>query len=71
MIRYLSRGEIAERLGITLSTVKSYDQKGYLPAADAQVGRNFGWLPETIDAWMESRPGRGTRTDLDTETAKP
>lgn len=65
MIRYLSRGEIAERLGLSLDTIKSYDRRGYLPEADAQVGRNFGWLPETIDDWNESRPGRGTRTDLE------
>lgn len=39
-------------------------------AANAQVGRYFSRLPEAIDAWMESRPGRGTRTDRDTETAK-
>jgi predicted DNA-binding transcriptional regulator AlpA len=31
-----------------------------LPPPDVQVGeRLFGWLPETIDAWNASRPGKG------------
>ncbi|ORM14094.1 hypothetical protein [Prescottella equi] len=64
MIEYLSRGEIAERYGYSLDTIKSYDRRGYLPEPDAKVGRNYGWLPATIDAWHENRPGRGSRTDL-------
>ncbi|MGC0364831.1 putative site-specific integrase-resolvase [Rhodococcus sp. 27YEA15] len=61
---YLSRGEIAERLGVALGTIKSYDKLGYLPEPDVKVGRNFGWAPETIDEWNANRPGRGARTDL-------
>lgn len=61
---YLSRGEIAERLGVTLGTIKGYDKNGYLPEPDVKVGRNFGWSPETIDTWNANRPGRGSRTDL-------
>ncbi|WP_072691144.1 helix-turn-helix transcriptional regulator [Rhodococcus marinonascens] len=65
MIKYLSRGEIAEHLGLTLSAIKGYDARGYLPEADAKIGRNFGWRVETIDEWNANRPGRGARTDLD------
>lgn len=64
MIVYLSRGDIAERLQLSLETIKSYQRRGYLPEPDARVGRNMGWLPETIDKWMETRPGQGKRTDL-------
>ena len=51
--------------GVCSDTVQSYDERGYLPEADAQIGRDFGWPPETIDEWNESRPGRGARTDVE------
>lgn len=60
MKRYLSRAELAQRIGVrpgTLSRMK-------LPAPDAVVGTTRGWLPATIDAWQARRPGRGARTDL-------
>lgn len=55
MIIYLSRGEIADRLGLTLDTIKGYDKKRMLPEPDAMVGRNQGWLPQTIDEWQALR----------------
>ena len=64
MIKYLSRNEIAARIGLAVGTVTAYDARGYLPAPDARVGRTYGWLPETIDEWNRNRPGRGARTDL-------
>lgn len=51
-LRFLSRGEIAERLGVTLGTVKQYST---FPEPDVIVGRNQGWAPETVDRWAESR----------------
>lgn len=54
--RYLSRPEVAERIGVATDTVNRYK----LPKPDAQIGaRLVGWLPETIDAWNAARPGRG------------
>ncbi|MEU2002086.1 helix-turn-helix transcriptional regulator [Rhodococcus sp. NPDC019627] len=64
MRHYLSRGEVAEYLGISLNTIKGYDRRGYLPPPDARIGRSFGWLRETIDEWLLTRPGAGARTDL-------
>lgn len=53
--RFLSVGEVAERLGI-----RNASQRGLnLPEPDALIGSTRGWLPETIDAWEASRPGRG------------
>lgn len=51
--RYLSIQQVADRLGITRGTVIRYK----LPAPDATIGTTRGWLPETIDAWDEARPG--------------
>ena len=43
-------------------------RKGLIPPADVIIttpaGPLRGWAPETIDAWLASRPGRGARTDL-------
>jgi predicted DNA-binding transcriptional regulator AlpA len=58
VIRYLSRPEVAARIGVQKDTLNRYK----LPPPDAQIGvRQVGWLPETIDAWQAARPGRGRR----------
>lgn len=54
--RYLSRQEVAERLGLkSHRSLSGID----LPVPDVIVGIHSGWLPETIDAWHAERPGRG------------
>lgn len=51
--RYLSRPEVAARIGVKPDTLNRYR----LPPPDAQIGvRQVGWLPATIDAWNEARP---------------
>ncbi|WP_156174972.1 MULTISPECIES: helix-turn-helix transcriptional regulator [Bacteria] len=55
MIRYLSRAEVAERIGVAVGTLSRYT----LPEPDAMTGTTRGWLPETIDTWNAARPGRG------------
>ena len=59
MIHYLSRTEVAERIGVKPDTLGRYR----LPPPDAQIGRTRGWLPATIDQWQQNRPGQGARTD--------
>lgn len=60
MIRYLSRTQVANRIGVRAATLSRYK----LPEPDATIGAARGWLPETIDQWQAQRPGRGARTDL-------
>jgi hypothetical protein len=55
--RYLSRAELAERIGVKPDTLGRYQ----LPEPDALIGTVRGWLPKTIDAWNANRPGRGWR----------
>ena len=57
MIRYLSRPEIAERIGVKPDTMNRYK----MPAPDAMIGRLPGWTVETVDAWNAARPGQGRR----------
>ena len=54
MIAYLSRAEVAERIGVKPDTLGRYR----LPEPDALVGSIRGWLPETIDKWNAQRPSR-------------
>jgi predicted DNA-binding transcriptional regulator AlpA len=55
MKRYLSRPEVAARIGVKKDTLNRYK----LPPPDAQIGvRQVGWLPATIDAWHASRRPR-------------
>jgi hypothetical protein len=54
--KYLSKQQIAERLGMRSSrSLSGID----LPPHDVEVGVHKGWKPETIDAWHAERPGRG------------
>lgn len=53
--KYLNRSEVAARLGVRPDTLNRYP----LPEPDVMLGRHRGWLPETIDAWNRTRPGRG------------
>ena len=59
MTTYLSRTEVAARIGVKVPTLARYN----LPAPDAVIGTTGrgtkGWLPETIDAWDAARPGSG------------
>jgi transcriptional regulator with XRE-family HTH domain len=60
VIGYLSRKQVAQRLGVTPGALSRYK----LPEADAMIGDVRGWLPATIEEWQANRPGRGARTDL-------
>jgi hypothetical protein len=54
VIRFLSRTEVAERLGIKPDTLGRYK----LPPPDAVIGTVRGWTSETIDGWTSHGPAR-------------
>lgn len=54
-IHYLGKFAFAERIGVKPDTLNRLK----LPPPDAMIGSVRGWLPETIDAWNERRPGPG------------
>ncbi|CAN5148373.1 hypothetical protein BH11ACT6_BH11ACT6_35090 [soil metagenome] len=64
LIRYLSVSDVAKQTGLSLNTIKNYSQTpGKLPQPDALIGgRVKGWLPSTIDEWMERRAARDQAT---------
>lgn len=56
-VRYLSRAEFAERIGVVVGALSRYK----LPPPDALTGTTRGWKPATVDRWQASRPGSGWR----------
>lgn len=50
-LRFMSRGEIADYLGLDISTVKRWTN---FPPPDVTVGRVQGWARDTVDAWCEA-----------------
>jgi predicted DNA-binding transcriptional regulator AlpA len=58
---YLDMADIADRLGVKVTTVRQYKLRGDLPAPDGQVGRSPVWRQQTISEWMATRPGQGWR----------
>lgn len=57
MIRFLSRKQVAERIGVKPDSLANYK----LPPPDAMIGDTRGWTAETIDEWNAARPGKGQR----------
>lgn len=55
MLTFLSRTELAERIGVKPDTLGRYK----LPEPDAMIGSTRGWTAETIDAWHAARPVKG------------
>ncbi|WP_083789901.1 helix-turn-helix domain-containing protein [Thermomonospora curvata] len=51
--------DVAEYLGIKVSTVSAYRARGQMPPPDLTVGRTHMWRPATITAWHEGRPRPG------------
>jgi hypothetical protein len=68
-LEFVGYGPAAEYLGLKRNTLSSYVARGIGPQAkpDRQAEGQYN-LPvftrESLDAWKESRPGQGARTDL-------
>lgn len=56
-VRYLSRTEVADRIGVTPGSLSRYK----LPPPDAIIGVVRGWTEHTVDTWHQHRPGKGWR----------
>lgn len=53
--------DVANYLGVTVSTVSSYRARGQMPEPDRTIGRTHVWSPRRIIDWHERRPGHGGR----------
>jgi predicted DNA-binding transcriptional regulator AlpA len=52
---FWSLADVARYMGVSRSAVA----QAKLPEPDALVGKARGWRPETIKAWIPTRPGKG------------
>jgi hypothetical protein len=59
MTDQLTTADVANALGVTPATVRSYAARGVMPKADGYLGRTPWWRPQTITDWKASRPGQG------------
>jgi predicted DNA-binding transcriptional regulator AlpA len=57
----LDTAAVAELLNISPATVRSYKNRGYLPAPDHVIQGNPAWWRTTIEKWVHNRPGQGRR----------
>lgn len=68
---YLTRAQVAARLGIEPDTVTVYRYRGKFPAPDQTYGPTALWLPATIDAWKATRPGTAWRRGKGAQRSEP
>ena len=61
----LTAQQFADAIGVKVSSLDAYIARGYAPQPDERDGRRRYWLEETVNAWLASRPGQGSRSDLD------
>ena len=63
--RYLGITGFAEYVGLKNATIQSYFPKGMLPEPDIwyimRGGKRPAWSIDTIEHWIENRPGTGRR----------
>lgn len=59
--RQLTAKDVAEVLGLEVSTVRGYAARGFMPEPDGRLGRTDWWWESNIHAWNASRPGQGWR----------
>lgn len=48
---------VAEVIGVTVATARTYRDDGRLPEPDGLIGRTQWWRRATIEKWHAKRPG--------------
>nr|DAF23161.1 MAG TPA: Pyocin activator protein PrtN [Caudoviricetes sp.] len=61
--KYLSIPAFAEYVGLKVGTIRGYLLKNMLPEPDIIFvtiqGESLGWHIDTVEHWMNNRPGKG------------
>ena len=63
--KYLGPSAFAKHAGLKVGTINSYFRKSMLPEPDIYYltyeGERPGWHIDTVEHWMNNRPGTGRR----------
>lgn len=61
--KYLGIPAFAEHVGLKVATIRGYLTKNMLPEPDIIFvtiqGEALGWHIDTVEYWMNNRPGKG------------
>ena len=61
--KYLGIPAFAEYVGLKVATIRGYLTKNMLPEPDIIFvtiqGESLGWHIDTVERWMNNRPGKG------------
>ena len=60
-VAYLDLTGVADLLGLSVATVRTYRRDGRLPAPEITLGRSPGWSEAAVREWAAGRPGKGGR----------
>ena len=52
MIEYLSRAKVAEREGLSISTIDGYVRRGYMPDPDAESAATMNYSGNPFSSWI-------------------
>lgn len=61
MGRQISRDDAAKIAGVATDTFSGYVARGQAPGPVRYVGRTPLWDESKVQAWADTRPGRGSR----------
>jgi predicted DNA-binding transcriptional regulator AlpA len=68
-VRFLFKPELTSKVGLSFPSIWGKMRNGEFPAG-RDVGGKTAWLESEIDEWIESRPQRKYKTEIESALEK-